>query len=105
MMTIQLAILLIIILLIYDFMFLKMLSRRKKKTLFTIYIDNAQVTSIDGKVPEKFLLQVKAFISIYKPEKVKLSCNKVKQSYELQFLGDATEELRNKLNSSWANSP
>ena len=100
-MTIQLAILLIIILLIYDFMFLKMLSRRKKKTFFGIYIENSKITSIDGDVPDSFLTKVKELILIYKPQKAKLSCKKIKNNYDLQFSGDITEEFRNKLNSSW----
>lgn len=100
-MTLSLAFLLIVILIIYDLMFLKMLFNRKQKILFSIYIEDGEIQSIEGKIADDFLSVTKNLCRIYQPGKIKIMAVKNKQNSELVFSGTLPDELKNKLNSVW----
>ena len=107
-MTIPLALLLIVILLIYDYLFLKMLFNRKRKIKFSIHIENGEVQSVEGDISEYFLSNVKKLCEIYRPGKIKIMAVLKKQSpensHKLQFSGTLPDELKNKLQVCWNNS-
>jgi hypothetical protein len=103
-MTLSLAFLLIAILLIYDLMFLKMLSNRKHKILFSIYIEDGAIQSTEGKIADDFLSATKDLCRIYQPGKIKIMAIKDKQKAKLVFSGTLPEDFKNKLNNLWQNT-
>ena len=100
-MTLSLAFLLIVILIIYDLMFLKMLFNRRHKTLFSIYIEEGEIISTEGSIQSEFLSATKDLCRIYQPGKIKIMAVKNKQNAELVFSGTLPDELKNRLNSVW----
>ncbi len=106
-MTIPLALLLIVILLIYDAMFLKMLVNRKKKVIFAIYIENGKLTSTEGSIPADFLSLCTELCQRYKPGKLKITAilipkKVVNKNYQqplsnLNFSGTLDDVLKAKL--------
>jgi len=100
-MTLSLAFLLIVILIIYDLMFLKMLSNRKNKTIFSIYVEDGEVILTEGKIAQDFLTATENLCKTYQPGKIKISAVKNNQKIELNFSGTLAEELREKLLIVW----
>jgi hypothetical protein len=104
-MTISMAFLLIVILLLYDFMFLKILLNRKRKIKFSIYIENGEIQSTEGDIAAEFLSETKVLCKIYKPGKVKITAvlkkHSNQHSYELQFSGTLPDELKTRLVTSF----
>jgi len=100
-MTLSLAFLLIVILIIYDLMFLKMLSNRKQKILFSIYIEDGEIQSTEGQIATDFLSATKELCKIYQPGKIKITAVKNKQKSELCFSGTLPDEFKEKLLNLW----
>ncbi|MFK5984345.1 MAG: hypothetical protein QM479_02815 [Pseudomonadota bacterium] len=101
-MTLSLAFLLVVILLIYDMMFLKMLRKRKQKILFSIYIEAGEIDSTEGDIPNHFLVATKELCRVYQPGKLKImAVLKPKPEHnkfsELCFSGTLDDKLKTQL--------
>ena len=91
-MTISFAILVIIILFLYDFMFLRLLRNRKRRTQFSIFVDNGEIKKLEGDVTEKFYEEVRHLNALYKPGKIKISSKVVNKKPELVISGVVDDE-------------
>ena len=100
-MTLPLAILIIVILLIYDAFFLKLLLNKKQRTIFVIYVEDGEITSTEGEIPDDFLLKSKKLCQLHHPGMLKISAKKYHKSSKLEFSGVLTDELQQQLESNY----
>jgi len=100
-MTLGLAILLVIILLLYDAIFLRMLLNRKRRTVFSLSIEDGKIKQTDGNVPDAFLIRAKELCELYQPGMIKVSATVEKEQLHLTYSGAITKELRDKFDEAF----
>ncbi|MBF0263855.1 MAG: DUF3634 family protein [Gammaproteobacteria bacterium] len=96
-MTLSFAILLVVILLLYDAMFLRLLLKRKGRVRFILIIENGEIIKTEGKVPENFYQSVKSISHEYQPASLKITVKKSTANDQIEFSLPINEELKQKI--------
>jgi len=100
-MTFSLAILLIIILLLYDVIFLRLLLKRNGRIRFKLIIHNGVIIETEGKVPERFYQQVKLLCEEYQPVHLSIKGKQASPKDLIEFSYPINEDLKEKLEQAF----
>ena len=94
--TLNVIIIGVILLLIFDVFFIFHV-RRKRQSSFKLVIEKGFIVENNGAVPAEFLYDVQQLARMYKPESLIINGRNIKSQPKLEILGSYNQELRNKI--------
>ena len=86
----------VVILLLFDAVFFGFLLKRKRRIIFTVFVEEGVIKSHEGDIPSEFLFDVDQLSRIYKPGNIKISGIRRHDSIYLEFSGPMPDELKEK---------
>lgn|GEM_PF-2017191 len=96
------AIIIIVLLLLFDAVFLGLLRSRRRRVVFSFLIEEGIITHYEGDIPAEFLFDVEQLSRMYKPGNIKITGKRLRQSIVLDFSGPMPEELKEKYRNALA---
>lgn len=100
-MSISFALLIIAILLVYDFLFLRLLIKRRQREKFAIYIEQGQISKTSGKIPAQLLAEIRQACQQFSPALVKIYRLEQKNTHQLIISGSTDERFNAQINEKY----